>query len=187
MKFFGNIITHLRKLSIALCCLFLLTQCDETRYIDEADIPNIKPGGRVFIYVLKDRGTPDPIINLRSECELLGVRESGTSIGGKKLFRADFQTVNKPEELLLTIDFTIDRLITSDSAACSIVDLVGSFKQNNKSYLININDFEEGVSQIGFSNLDKKGIQSNFSFFSSINKQTEREYWLISFQSNLLP
>ncbi len=175
----------IKQISISLCCLFLFTQCDEVRYIDEADIPKIKPGGAVQIAAIGSIGV-QPRIKLISNCDLLGVRQHG-SLNGKTTYRADFQTINKSEDLLLTVQFVVDSLITPDSATCDLIDISGTFKQNNKTYSLDFNKFNNEFTKIGFSNLSIKGKQSNFRLTSRIRSDNDNELWVISFQSILLP
>jgi hypothetical protein len=174
----------INQISIAICCLFLFTQCDEVRYINEADIPNIKPGGVVNIRITKPN---NEVINLVSECALLGVRKTNVSYGGEQQDRANFQTVGKSENLILSIDFTIKNLVTIDSAVCRLQNIQGSFSQNNTNYLIDYERFNTETSTTTFTNLEEKGKPSSFRLSSSVRGTSGLENWLINFQSNLLP
>jgi hypothetical protein len=166
-----------------VCCLFLLNSCDETRYIDEKDIVNVKPGGVVTIR--KDVAGVN-LINLVSDCALLGVREVN-GLNNKRQFRADFQTVNKAENLIFSVEFLLSELVTSDSALCEITEFNGSFRSNNSTLDFRDINLNPDLASVRFSNFSEKGKTCNFIMNSSVATPNGTENWEIKFQSALLP
>lgn len=177
------------KLGMAIACLFLLNSCDEIRYIDEADLPKIKPGGMVTLQGI----TPDgKKFNFKSECTLLGIRElpnrSEVGFGPQKLYKGNFQTVGKSENLIIDFNFnTQETYLNQQSFDCDITDLTGSFNLGNKAYSIE-EVFQNKLNTKTFvNNLTSPGQPIKFELTSTSRSNPPSDTFKIIVESILLP
>ena len=180
----------IKQISIAICCLFLFTQCDETRYIDEADIPKIKPGGVITLQGV----TPDgKKFNFTSTCDLLGIRELDVNKevgfwGEYKYFLGNFQTVGKSENLILEIAYeTQETYMNQKSFDCNLNRLTGSFSLGNQVYYLE-NVFRDKLNtRVLVNNLTEPGKEVTLELTSTTKFNPPSDTFKITIQSILLP
>ena len=177
------------RLCLAICCLFLLTQCDETRYIDEADIPKIKPGGVITLQGV----TPDgKKFNFTSTCPLLGIRKTseGTAygLGPQVYYKGNFQTVGKSENLILDFNFeTQETYLFEPSFDCNLTRLTGSFSLGNQVYYLE-NVFRDKLNtRVLVNNLTEPGKEVTLELTSTTKFNPPSDTFKITIQSILLP
>lgn len=189
MKVFSNTIASLGKLSIVITSLFLLNNCTYISYINEADIPNIKPGGLVTIQGVTEDGKK---YKFTTECELLGIREYPNEnydyTPKDRLFAATFQTINKPENLILEFDFQTSPFTPNPAnSPFAVTKLGGSFLLDNKKYTIG----REFLNNIGYSasvtNIDKPGQLTIVDMNSTKSFRPPSDTFRIVVETFLLP
>lgn len=181
--------TLIGKLGMALACLFLLNSCEEIRYIDEADLPKIKPGGIITLQGV----TPDgKKFNFKSECALLGIRElpnrSEVGFGPQKLYKGNFQTIGKSENLIIDFNFnTEETYLYQPDFDCTITNLTGSFNLGNRAYSIE-EVFQNKLDTRTFvTNLISPGKPINFELTSVSRSNPPADTFKIIVESILLP
>jgi hypothetical protein len=179
----------IKQISIAICCLFLFTQCDETRYIDEADIPKIKPGGVITLQGV----TPDgKKFNFTSTCPLLGIRKTseGTAygLGPQVYFKGNFQTVGKSENLILDFNFeTQETYLFEPSFDCNLTRLTGSFSLGNRVYYLEDVFRNKLNPRVFVNNLTATGEEVTMELTSTTMFNPPSDTFKITIQSILLP